>query len=319
MNKPNFFIAGAPKCGTTALSEYLRTHPNIFMSLPKEPHYFAEDLPGQREVLTLEQYLKLFEDCTENHLAIGEASVLYLYSSTAINNIYKFNPDAKIIVMLRKPMELVYSFHYQLLYNRDETIEDFASAWKLQSNRHQGIDIPKSAKEPKLLQYSAVGMLGEQVEKLFNIFPSEQIKVILFEDFIRDTKFVYEDVLAFLEIPSDSKTNFPRINANTVQKSSWLADFVKSPPRPLKNVAIKTRNLVGLERLGILKRIKMANTKITKRPTLDANFQTELNNEFRDDIQKLSQTIGRDLSHWMGEEGDFVNSDLYSQLHNSAR
>lgn len=299
MNKPNLFIAGAPKCGTTALSEYLRTHPNIFMSLPKEPHYFAEDLPGQREVLTLEQYFKLFDDCTENHLAIGEASVLYLYSSIAINNIYKFNPDAKIIVMLRKPTELVYSFHHQLLYNCDEAIEDFPTAWNLQVNRHNGINIPSSCKEPKLLQYSAIGMLGEQVEKLFNIFPSEQIKVILFEDFIRDTKFVYEDVLAFLEIPSDSKTDFPRINANTIQKNRWLANFIKTPPPSLKNTAIKARNLLGLERLGISKKIKMYNTKVSTRPTLDANFQTDLIDVFRDDIQKLSQTIHKDLSHWM--------------------
>lgn len=299
MNKPNFFIAGAPKCGTTALSEYLRTHPNIFMSVPKEPHYFAEDLPGQREALTLETYLNLFEDSTENHLAIGEASVFYLYSSTAIKNIYKFNPDAKIIVMVRKPVELVYSFHHQLLYNRDETVEDFATAWKLQSDRYQGINIPKSSKEPKLLQYSAMGMLGSQVEKLFDIFPENQVKVILFEDFVKDTKFVYEDVLAFLEIPSDSKTDFPRINANTVQKVSWLADFVKTPPDILKNIAIKIRNLLGLKRLGILKRIKMANTKVSKRSTLDTDFQAELKNEFRDDIQKLSKIIGKDLSHWM--------------------
>ena len=87
--RPDFFILGAPKCGTTALSEYLRRHPRVFVSRPKEPHYFCADFdyyyaPGQR---TEEHYLRLFAEADEGHLAVGEASVWYLYSEDAARNI----------------------------------------------------------------------------------------------------------------------------------------------------------------------------------------------------------------------------------------
>ena len=106
---PNFFIVGAPKCGTTALCEYLKYHPNVFMSTPKEPHYFAEDFERYRHVKTEDKYLALFGDCNDRHLMIGEASVFYLRSTRAVSLIRDFNPDAKIIVMLRNPVDMVYS------------------------------------------------------------------------------------------------------------------------------------------------------------------------------------------------------------------
>jgi uncharacterized protein with GYD domain len=124
--RPNFVILGAPKCGTTALSEYLREHPRVFVSRPKEPHYFCDDwdyyyAPGER---TQEHYLHLFDDATDDHLAIGEASVWYLYSTTAARNIAAFDPAMRVIVMVRNPVELVPSLHSQLRYMLDEDEPD---------------------------------------------------------------------------------------------------------------------------------------------------------------------------------------------------
>ena len=101
MRKPDFFIVGAPKCGTTALYEYLRPHPNVFMSTVKEPHFFAKDLGSYPHIKTDEEYAALFAGANEQHLRVGEASVYYLRSAVAIPNIREFNPDARLIAMFR--------------------------------------------------------------------------------------------------------------------------------------------------------------------------------------------------------------------------
>lgn len=161
---PNFFIVGAPKCGTTAVSEYLRNHPSIFMSFPKEPHHFSDDFAQFREYRRLDDYMKLFRGRTQDHLIVGEASVWYLYSSSAVKSIYEFNKDAKILVMLRNPIDFVCSLHSQLLFAFNEDRPDFAEAWNLQEDRAKGINLPKTCIAPQFLQYRAVAKFGAQLE-----------------------------------------------------------------------------------------------------------------------------------------------------------
>lgn len=297
--KPNFFIVGAPKCGTTALSEYLREHPQIFITKPKEPHYFASDFPNYPYAKSLAAYLELFEEVEQQHLAIGEASVLYLYSSDAIKNIYKFNPQAKIIVMLRKPFDMVYSYHSQLLYSGFESELDFTKAWELQSLRSQGKSIPHTCTEPKILQYSEVGKLGKQMARLMKIFPAEQIYPILFEDFIVDTKTIYEKALDFLEVPQDFRTDFPPINENKVHKLRFVGQFTQQTPSLLSNVAMKTKQLLGIERLYVLDTLRQMNNQKVKRQPLTEDFRLQLVDEFRDDIQHLSLLLNQNLNHWL--------------------
>src|SRR2546429_216975 len=107
---PTFFIVGAPRCGTSSLASYLDAHPRIFMSKPKEPHHFGRDLEIRvRPYASRESYLRLFEGVDADHA--GDASVLYLYSSTAPDEILALNPDARIIIMLRDPLEMIPSLH----------------------------------------------------------------------------------------------------------------------------------------------------------------------------------------------------------------
>jgi hypothetical protein len=129
--RPNFFIVGAPKCGTTALYEYLRLHPNIFMPQYKEPHSFATDLGAYPLIKSPDAYAELFRDACGRHLRVGEASVYYLRSSTAIANIHDFDPEAKIIALFRNPVDLVHALHAQLLYVGEEVVPDFEAAWRL--------------------------------------------------------------------------------------------------------------------------------------------------------------------------------------------
>lgn len=299
MAKPNFFIIGAPKCGTTALSEYLKDHPNVYISEPKEPHYFAFDFEKYRNTKTLEEYLSLFDKSTSNHIAIGEGSVFYLFSSVAVKNIYEFDPQAKIIVMLRNPVDLVYSFHSQLLFSADENEKNFEKAWRLQQIRQQGKQIPPQCREAAFLQYAAMGKLGAQVEQLFTVFPPEQIKIIWFEDFVKSTKEVYDDVINFLGVPSDNRTDFIRINENKTHKLQAVGSFSEKPPAFLSNVALKVRDFLGIERLYILDYIRSLNTKIASRNPLKNELRAELTEEFADDIKKLSKFLNKDLDHWL--------------------
>jgi len=225
---PNFFIVGAPKCGTTALSRYLGQHHNIFISTPKEPHFFASDFKNHRAIGSFEEYQKLFATCSREHLAVGEASVWYLYSQVAVRNIFDFNKQSKIIVMLRNPIDLVYSLHSQHIYAFYEDREQFQTAWELQEERSRGQKIPRMCRQPELLQYGKVGKLGEQLERVLEIFPRCQVKMILFDDFKAETKRVYVDVLSFLGVPDDQREDFPVINQNKAHRLMWLSQILQN-------------------------------------------------------------------------------------------
>src|SRR5882672_1680365 len=110
MRKPDCFIVGAPRCGTTAMYTYLGQHPEIFMSARKEPHFFGTDLSSPALVRDEQQYLSLFAKA-QNEKRAGEASVFYLYSQRAAREIHAFCPSARIIIMLRNPVEMMYSLH----------------------------------------------------------------------------------------------------------------------------------------------------------------------------------------------------------------
>jgi Sulfotransferase domain len=138
--KPNFFILGAPKCGTTSMAEWLRTHPNIFVSPNKEPNFFnTHDGP---RLYTSDQYEALFRGANDEHVAVGEASALYLSSSEAVINIMRYKPDARFIVMVRNPAEMAPSYHAELVLHGAENVKDFVTAWHLQESRRLGRNLP---------------------------------------------------------------------------------------------------------------------------------------------------------------------------------
>lgn len=301
MKYPNFFIVGAPKCGTTALSEYLREHPNIFISWPKEPHFFSKDFEHYRRIKTFADYMDLFKGKQDKHIAVGEASVWHLYSGIAIKEIHAFNPDAKIIVMLRNPIEMVYSLHAQSVFSFFEDESDFETAWRLQSDRRQGKLLPRNCLEPSHLQYKDVARFGEQLERLYTIFPRNQVKVILLEDFASSTKSIYEEILSFLGVPVDGRQHFPKINVNKMQKIPWLGKFLFHPPPPVRWAEARIRMIlasVGVREFRGWHRLLSLSTKPVERSPLPEKFRAELREAFQDDVRELSQLLQRELSHW---------------------
>jgi hypothetical protein len=297
--KPNFFIVGAPKCGTTALYEYLRPHPNIFMSEVKEPHFFARDLGTYPRIKTLEEYTEIFAETTENHLRVGEASVYYLRSSVAIPNIREFNPDAKIIAMFRNPVEMVYSLHSQLLWVAEERESNFETAWRLQERRSRGLDLPPGSRGSFLLQYAEVGRFGTQAQRLLSVFPPAQVKLILYDDFAASPQRVYDDIIEFLGVPHDNRADFPRINDNKRARLAWLRNFARKPPPALRTAVRRLKQAVGAEGVTAVKtKIVGLNTVREKRPPLSPAFRAELVEAFREEVALLSRLLHRDLSHW---------------------
>ena len=304
MSKPNFFIVGAPKCGTTALCEYLRKHPNIFISLTKEPHYFATDFPGYRTVTNEKDYLALFDEANRNQSAIGEGSVFYMYSRKAIQNIWNYNNKAKLIIMLRNPCDLVYSMHSQLLYTRDEDVKEFSEAWNLNKQRKLGLNVSKQCRDRQILYYDKIAKMGEQVERLLDVFPREQIKIVYFDDFIRNTHIYYKEVLEFLGLPDDNRKEFPKVNENKRHKWDKLADFTERPPKTLVHFAQSFKKIPGVRSglLSAMEIVRKTNENKGPRHALSQEFREKLIAEYRGDILKLSQITNKDLSHWIEAE-----------------
>lgn len=296
--RPNLFIVGAPKSGTTSLREYLNSHNEIFMSTPKEPDFFCKDF-NKSCTKNLDGYLELFSKAKDNHKFLGEASVWYLFSKIAAKEIYRFNPDAKIIIMLRNPVDLIYSLHSQFLWTLDEEIENFEEAWFCQEKRCKGELIPKKCSEPQFLQYKAVGEFNNQVERYFDFFPKDQIKIILFEDFKNSTDKIYKDVLEFISVTTDVIPDLKAHNKNRGHKSIRLASFTQKPPKMVVGLLNYVKKIFKIERLNLMPQLKKMNSQEFKRPPLSKEFRGHLVKEFRDDIQKLSKLIDRRLDHWI--------------------
>ena len=230
--RPDFFILGAPKCGTTALSEYLRQHERVFVSTPKEPHYFCDDFdyyyaPGQR---TEEHYLRLFDEAGDAHLAVGEASVWYLYSPTAAREIMEFDPAARVIVMVRNPVELVPSLHSQLRYMLDEVEPDPRPPGGCRRPAPAARACPRRCACRSSCSTARPRGSAPSCGASTSTCPREQVKVLVFDDLRADTGAVYRETLAFLGVPDDGRTEFPRVNENKVHQRAAVARFTQRPP-----------------------------------------------------------------------------------------
>lgn len=273
--QPNFFIVGAPKCGTTAWVEYLKTHPDICFSPVKEPHYFCFDHNNWRFVENEEEYLQLFERCGESK-AIGEASVRYLYSAVAANEIRKFNPKARIIIFVRDQEDFVPSWHNQMLYREQDRIEDFEEAWRLSGKRTKA-QIGR-AREPMFQDYKMMGKFSGPVERFFGVFPADQVRVFHFRDWTRDPRSTYLEIMRFLGIPDDGRTEFPRVNEAKHQKSRWLATLLINPPDFVRPVGRMLKRILGDRFDQLIGRLLQANRQ--------AGYLSETSEELRREIRE---------------------------------
>lgn len=303
MREPNFIVAGAPRCGTTALHVYFSEHPQIFMPKVKELNYFADDFPNMQKIdfRTYDDYLSQFAEATEIHLGIGEASPFYLFSEVAFEKMHARLPNAKIIVSLRNPVDFVHSYHQLNVALLREDEKDLRKAWFLQDERKQGKSLPANLREATLLMYSELGKFSQYLERLFAIYPRGQVKIILLDDWKTNPKAVYEDLLAFLDIPSDGREDFRPVNASFENRSQFLAKIFHPSPRVYR-AFMKGISLFGvgfMEWVSVIyNKIERLNTRSTKRTEMEPDFRAYLTAYFREDVQNLERLLGRDLSMW---------------------
>lgn len=297
MRWPDFFIVGAPKCGTTTLYEALRCHPQVFMPVVKEPHFFSPDLPAPPYLSDKASYLALFSPARVDQ-QIGEASVYYLYSRRAAGLIRQQNPLAKIIIMLRDPVDLVHSLHSQSLYNCDEDLTDLAEALAAETDRHQGRRIPATTRLPHTLLYRAIVDLEPQVKRFLDAFGEDQIHVIFFEDLKDSPASVFAGCLAFLGVDARVPMQATWANPNTTLRSPILERLVKRPTY--------VRGLVKRAAPGIYSALyrwfHRANAVTRPRVAMEPTLRAQLRREFTPGIQALGLLTHRDLSSWTREE-----------------
>lgn len=317
---PDFFIVGHEKCGTTALFNLLRQHPQIFMPDLKEPRFFyrdrlqpdaAEQSAGVGEDLrprTLEAYLSLFVDAGLEQRA-GEASPQYIRSHDAARLIAQVQPDARIIAVLREPTSLVRTFHLNNLLALVETERDLRKAIALEAPRRQGIDIPSGSRAPDRLFYCEHVRYVEQLRRFDSHFPAEQILVIIYDDFRADNDATLRRILRFLDV--DDTYSFEPVGATRVRKAVRLPRLHRAAlalQRARRRPAAAGRLSRTFDALtpGLLRSDAVEN--VLRRlvfavpPPPDEQLVLELRRRFKPEVLALSEYLGRDLVREWGYE-----------------
>jgi hypothetical protein len=296
MTRPDFFIVGAPKCGTTSLHQYLRQHPQVFMPLVKEVKYFGADRqPRHTPKLTLKEYLALFQAAPAG-VRVGEASVGYLRSSTAAKEIAAFSPGAQAIVMLRDPVEVMHALHSELVFLGVEDLPDFSEALAAEPDRKAGRRIPPNINNPRGLFYREAVSFAEQVERYVDALGREHLHVIVFDDFKADTAASVRDTFRFLGVDDSFAPVLDVANPSKVARSRIAQCVLSSPPGWMRTIA---RSLVPrTTRKRAYRAAMRLNARSQARAVMDPDLRRRLTAELAPEVERLSALVERDLTHW---------------------
>jgi Sulfotransferase domain len=279
----DFFLAGAAKCGSSSLAEYLAQHPQVCFAYPKEPVFFAEENFESKYAESWREYKKCFKKIPGQAIT-GEGSILYMYSDTAIKNILDYNPDAKFIVMLRNPIDQAYSFFLQLRHSEYEKEKDFSKAW----NR-------KPFENKSILNYKSVVSTGEQLQRISSLVAKDKLLVLSLEELIESPRNMYLKVLDFLGLDDDGKTEFEVVNQAGVHRNAfWKFVFMFiTRNKFLYKLATNTIRTFGISNNAVIKVHK--GKKVEKNP-IPEDMRKSMALELKDDVQLISKLIDEDIS-----------------------
>ena len=299
MTLPNFIIIGAAKSGTTAIYHYLKQHPQVYMSPVKEANFFALEgdklqffepfaYPSERKPAdNIEAYCELFEDVT-SEIAIGEASPWYLYSPRSAEKIHYYLPKAKLIAILRNPVERAFSHFLDFRRDAKEPLTDFAQALQEEEVRIRDNWHP-------LWHYKQMGFYSVQLKRYFDRFDRNQIQVYLYEDFKNNPIIVMQEIFRFINVDETFVPDMSlRHNVSGIPKNKALHIFLKTK-HPLKNLI---KPWIP-ERLRLQTVVNLRNRNLMKPPKLSLELRQQLMQEYRDDILMLQDLIERDLTKWI--------------------
>lgn len=286
--KVDFFIVGAPKSGTTSLYHYLNEHPDIEMSSYKEPNFFSdESLQGQNiyhiknRVNSLEKYHSLFK--RKDSCLKGEASVSYLFYDDVPAKIMSYNSKAKIIIILRNPIERAYS-HYLMDHSLGLISESFESIIRKKSKNRKAHFFYQ--------QYVEVSKYTDQIKRYFQVFEKENIHIIDYEDFKTNTSYVVSCIFSFLGLNSDFRPSLEnRHNVYTAPRNSLIRHFYTNIPFRRGVIRLLPRYL-----RHYIKRILFTSDK---KPIMLDETKIFLKEHFKNDVKKLSILLNKDFAKWI--------------------
>jgi Sulfotransferase family len=306
MAMPNFFIVGAQKAGTTSLYHYLNQHPQVYMSPIKEPFFFDHELDSKGEVVEREfagrrqpprfanigEYRALFAGVRDEK-AIGEATPLYIYAPGTPDRIERYVPGAKSIALLRHPAERAYSAYLYAVRIGAEPLTDFEQALRAEPLRvRDGWHY--------VFHYRSRGLYYEQLKRYYEVFGRERIGVWLYEDMREDPAGVARSVFRFLEvddafIPDTSS----RHNPAGVPASARARVAMRVTDRALGGLRKGLAPTSSILPLAYKMRRAVHSRILTEPPPIDPELRKELTRSYREDVLRLQELIGRDLSAWL--------------------
>lgn len=302
MRRPDFFFVGHPRSGSGLLDSYLAGHPDIFMAR-KELHYFGSDLRYHEPPRSLENYLQHFKDA-KDEARVGEASTWYLISERAAGEIRQFaSDDARIVMMLRDPVSWLASLHSHLCFTGDEDITDLAAALDAEPDRRAGRRLPPYSIPACATFYRRHTDYAAQVQRYFDAFGRDRVKVLILDDFKADSAGTYDDVLRFLGLPTDFPGRQAVLdasqrsrNSNRTVRSQRVRRFVNTPRnrRVLEGVDPAPVPGVGL----LIRALRRGNIVYTDRAPMDPALKASLRAELRPRVEALEALLGRELNGW---------------------
>src|SRR5436190_1452582 len=311
------FIVGAPRCGTTTLSRLLKDHPSIRFPAIKEPHFFAQhDLrtlqDGELRRRVERDYLQRFFRRGSDSRVGADASVTYLYSPEQLEPALRLWPDSRFIVSVRDPLTMLPSLHRRLIFVGQETIVSFPDAWAATADRAAGRRVPRSCQDPRLLRYDEAARFGTYVERLFAAVGRERCLILVFDDLVADPAEQYRRLMDFAGLEPQPEVDISAERAGQSVRLHWLQRILKQPPAAVRGrlgAEFYRRQMRDADDDGegravrtILSfRRRLLRWSRTSRPIdpLPIELQEEIALRFKDEIERLEELLGRDLSHWL--------------------
>ena len=292
MAMPTFLIIGAMKSGTTALYYYLAQHPQIFMSPVKEPNFFCNgelESSDSKSVTHIGAYQDLFKNVYDEK-AIGEASHCYLYEPEAVARIQQYVPDAKLVAILRNPVDRAHSHFLHKVRDGTEPLTDFAQALR---EEETGANQNRNVQD-----YVGRGRYYEQLKRYFDAFDRDQLKVYLYEDLSNTPIDTLQNAFRFLGVDDSFVPDVSlRRNVSGYPKYKALDEFLRRPS-PVKD-ALKM-HLPARLRWRLSRAFDSLKTRnLSEPPAVQPEVRRQLIEEYREDILKLQALLGRDLSGWL--------------------
>lgn len=311
-------IVGAPRCGTTTLSRLIAAHPAISLSTPKEPHFFSRadlgglDEPELRRAVADHYLARYFPHIDRRAQLIAEGSVSYLYAPESLLPVLRLWPDAKFVIAVRDPLQLIPSLHRRLLYQGDETVQDLERAWALIGERRAGRKVPRSCVDARQLMYDEVARLGKHVGRFFEVIGRERCHVVLFDDLTADPERVHRELIDFLGLAPAPLPELPPQRESKGYRIGWLQRLLKRPPvartvlagdhfrRRVSSAPAREPSHAARAAMKARKALLRWNRAPAPPIRVPEGLKREIRAQLAEDVAVLSRLIGRDLSHWLG-------------------